>query len=197
MGRKLSDFFDDTSRGRPPREKGLEEREVKMIVETTVAEFIQPIINELKEIKGALDRIERKLEALDKTLKETRVNSSSSRGANRLPARDPEARKVVDALKREGFIYASESHAKLGISGFHLLNIARRLNLVVIDLGGDYCVMSREGYREFLQYLEKINSSDPEEAVGMMGRYGDLFTRLRRIGSVYFDSTTRSWKLLK
>ncbi|MCE4622510.1 MAG: hypothetical protein F7B19_04260 [Desulfurococcales archaeon] len=195
MGRKLSEYFGEGGGGFS-RKSMLDEKEVKKIVEMTVAEFLEPILKELREIKESLKRIEDKLNNIGEVepLQERRRVKG---GSQRALARDPTVRRIIEVIKRDGYIYASEARVKVGINGFQLLNLARRLQLVTIDLDGDYCIMTQEEFDEFRDYLNSIDTSDPEEAANLMGRYRDLFTRLRRIGSVYFDSSSRSWKLLK
>lgn len=197
MPRKLSDYFDDAKRGTPVSQRRIDEKDIKRIVELTVAEFLQPILGELNELKEAVKRVEEKLERIEERLDKSVESAGRGGHSPSTRVRDPLAKKVLEAVEKERCIYASTSRSKLKISGYTLLDVARRLGLEIIDLEGDYCVMSRQGYEEFRRKLSEVKTSDPEEAANKMGIYRDLFTRLRRAGTVYFDASTKQWRLLK
>lgn len=100
-------------------------------------------------------------------------------------------------IGRDGYLLASESRSKTGLSPPALVSLARNLGLIVLDAGGDIAVMTPESYSRFRSMLREVSTSDPEEASSRLGEYGRLFLLLRRKGSVYYDVREGGWRLLE
>ncbi len=151
------------------------------------------------DIAKRLEHIEARLEALEESLKE--VLEALRRLESKLDRLEKGGRalgehRLRSLIEKEGFLLISEARQKLGISPSRLLSLARDLGLVVLDLDGDAAVMSENAYMEFKSKLASIKTSDPEEAASLMGRFAKVFALLRRKGDIYYDSKSRSWKML-
>ena len=165
---------------------------------------ITPSPSELREIKEKLRVIEAKVSILEdllsealETLKsiEAKLKRLEEAQMRQRPGRSGSST-FREYLEREGVILVSESKQKLGVSPQRAVSLARGLEAFVLDLEGDADIMTESTYREFLEKLSTVKTSDPEEAARMLGKYSRIFLLLRRKGDVYYDSRRRRWKLI-
>ena len=157
-------------------------REVKerlKVIEAKVS-LLEDLLSEALE---TLKSIEAKLEKIEEAWKSQKFGSGRGRF-------------FKDLLEKEGVILASDSKQKLGISPQRAVTLAREFGAIVLDLDGDAALMTEDAYREFLDKLSSVKTSDPEEAAKMMGKYSRVFLLLRRKGDVYYDSKGRRWRLI-
>ena len=153
--------------------------------------------DEIRRVEERIRAIEDKLGEMLEVLKriEARLNSlGGSSGAARGGFGGWHSLK--DVLEREGFLLVSEAKRKTGLTPSQALSIARETGAVTLELDGDVAIMSVEAYRDFMEKLSTVKTSDPSEAAQRLGRYGRIFMMLRRRGSIYYDSKSRSWRML-
>ncbi|BAN89571.1 hypothetical protein [Aeropyrum camini] len=152
---------------------------------------------QLAEIRERMSRIEKRLDEVEGLLKAILrlLKSGSDRGVSRRGGSLED--RVLDVIGRDGYLLASESRSKTGLSPPALVSLARNLGLIVLDAGGDIAVMTPESYSRFRSMLREVSTSDPEEASSRLGEYGRLFLLLRRKGSVYYDVREGGWRLLE
>ncbi|MCE4603394.1 MAG: hypothetical protein F7B20_00305 [Aeropyrum sp.] len=174
--RRIDDYF-----RREPRKDRVEMEMVREAIED-LGERLARLEARLDEIEGLLRHISRELGKL------------GVRGYRKSSGSDDAALGVIE---RSGYILASESRQKAGLPPAALISLARDYGLPQLDVGGDIAVFTRESYEEFLDMLEKVRSSDPEEAASELGRYGRVFLLLRKKGSVYYDSKSGLWRILE
>ncbi len=156
----------------------------------------------LSELRAELERLNSRIDILEDLLKEildsVRRVEKDVRGMRSLSSRSSVPAKLKEILSREGYLLASDARHRLGVSPARLVSIARESDdLVILELEGDMAIMSMESYRDFLGKLASTGTSDPEEAARALGRYSKLFLMLRRRGGVYYDSRSKSWKMLE
>jgi hypothetical protein len=142
---------------------------------------LEEIQLELSDLRGAL-----------KTIIDRRGASEgrSSRGFRRRS-------RLAEALREVKYILASESRSRLGMSPHTLRAEAAALGLKILDAGGDFAVLTKDGFEEFKALLSAIETPDPAEAAKEMGDYERLFQALRAGGQVYYDARRRMWRLLE
>ncbi|MCE4601230.1 MAG: hypothetical protein F7C38_06670 [Desulfurococcales archaeon] len=188
---KLSDYLgDDRGRLRSERET-CSEKQIKKIVEITIAEFMEPLMKELKELRKEVSNLRDAVERLDK-----RVKSSSGEGPSRPGRRSPGIERVKRLIEKEGFLLASQSMQKTGVSGYRLASLKGASGFVVLDTGTDFIVFTEDTYNEFINLLSRINTPDPDEAANMLGRFKEAFYTMRNSSMIYYDTKRKGWRLL-
>ena len=192
MRKRIDDFIDARHGEKRFREKKPEpcdniEELVKLTAEVTVAEAVRAILAELKQLRQEIEQLRRELS------QHKSIDARGRRGSRRSNLAD----KLLEALSEEGYILASESKEKLGVSPYKLRELAQQTGSRIIPLEGDLAVVDPEAYREFLMLLASATTSDPEEAARRMGRYKKLFEKLRRSSMVYYDARRGSWRMLE
>ncbi len=191
--RRIDEFIGDDMHGQ--RYYSSHSREeldyiIKATVEATLAALSKGLFSELRAINERLDRIEARLENLERLVK--------SRGYSRGKGRGGISDSVAELLASDGYIIGSASRSKLGISPQRLLSIVSDLdNAVVVDAGIDFIVFTRNSLDRFKRMLREVNVNDPYEAALKLGRFGDAFNILRTAGLVYYDGKHRSWRMLE
>ncbi len=152
----------------------------RLAAEKAVALLAKGILEELKEVRERLERLEA----------EVKRGRGRRRGGGLVE-------KVREALERDRYILGSQARGKVGVSPQALYGVASGMDGVrIIEAGGDFIVFDSMGFDEFRALLSTIQTSDPEEAAKRLGPFRDAFNALRRAGSVYFDGREKRWRIV-
>lgn len=170
---------------------------VKKTVEATVAELARGILGELRRLREEVETLSKKLGQIEAALQACRQQAGRSQERRGQQRRSKLVDKLLEILDTEGYVLASKSREKLGISPYKLRDLALDAGARVIELDGDFAVIDPRAYREFLVLLASTRTSDPEEAAKSMGRYRELFERMRASSLVYYDASRGAWRVLE
>ncbi len=189
--KKLSDYI-----GSEPRARCLTEQEVKVIVEKTVAQFLPGIIDKINELSREIASLRSELQDLRKECLQ-----QASRAGRSLSYRERKKGSLFDKIKiilsENGYVFASQLARELRISPARILDVARELDYILIDLGGDYAIIDPYSLEEFSQMLSSITSPDPLEASRQLGKYATLFEKLRSESLVFYDGRAKKWRIIR
>ena len=189
--KKLSDYIGSGSNSRC-----LSEQEVKIIVEKTIAQFLPGIIGKISELSREIASMRNELQKIRRECMQSAKNPDHS-----LPGRNRKKGSLFDKIRiilsENGYIFASQLAGELHVSPVKVLDIARDLGYVLIDLGGDYVIMDPYSLEEFSQMLSSISSPDPLEASRQLGKYASLFEKLRSESLVFYDGRTKKWRIIR
>ena len=196
--RRISDYLE----GAAARGSGRNVEEVEVIVkktvEATVAELARGILGELRRLREEVESISQRLGELENAMRACRQQSTrpprERRGETR---RSKLVEKLLEILDTEGYVFASKSREKIGVSPYRLREIALDAGAKIIELEGDFAVIDPRAYREFLVILASTRTSDPGEASKSMGRYRELFEKMRASSLIYYDASRGSWRVLE
>ena len=163
-----------------------------------MAELARGIIGELRRLREEVEAISKRLGELENAVKACGQGPGRTRGEKRGEARRSKlVERLLEILDTEGFIFASKSREKLGVSPYRLRDLALDAGAKIIELEGDFAVIDPRAYREFLVILASTRTSDPGEAAKSMGRYRELFEKMRASSLVYYDAGRGSWRVLE
>lgn len=191
MAPKLSDYLGDDRGKLYPEREICSESQIKKIVMITIAEFMEPLMKELRELRKEVSDLRNAVERLDK-----RIKSPSGEAPSRPGRRSPGVEKVRRLIEKEGFLLASQSMQKIGVSGYRLASLKGASGFVVIDTGTDFIVFTEKTYDEFIDILSRIDTPDPDEAASMLGRFKEAFYIMRNSSMIYYDTKRKGWRLL-
>ncbi len=166
---------------------------IKKTVEATVAELVKGIIREIREMRESIEEVKARLEQVERKLSECRGPASRVKTKSRGGLAD----KLAEILAEEGYVLASASRSKLGISPYRLRDLAEEVGARIVELGHDYAVMDPQAYREFILLLSTNKKRDPQEAAKAMGRYKELFEKMREAAIIYYDAKRGTWRIIE
>ncbi|GAB6147625.1 hypothetical protein [Stetteria hydrogenophila] len=194
-GRRIDEYLGG-ERGAPRGASGCDsaviERAAEIAAEKVVARFLSKVVDEIEAIRREVESLRVEVERLSKLVQS--LGRSGGKGFR--SRRTGDSSELAEVLSREGYIFASEARAKLGIGPLRLKSEAEKLGAVVIEGEGDVAVVDRRAYEEFVAMLSSVKTSDPVEASKQLGRYERLFNELRRGGRLYFDARRAMWRIL-
>ncbi len=145
------------------------------------------VLGELESIALAVSDLARKIDEVSARLaKLEEAVKKLEQGKRR--EKDP----IAEKLASEGFLLASEIR---GMNPQAVIEAARNMGALVLDLGFDAAIVDRKAFREFQELLEEAKTSDEEEVRKALGRFYKLFRALRRAGMVYYDSKKKCWRI--
>ena len=162
-----------------------------------MAELARGILGELRRIREEVEALSKKLEEVEGALQACRQQAGRAPQGRGQQRRSKLVDKLLEILDMEGYVLASKSREKLGVSPYKLRDLALDAGARVVELDGDFAVIDPRAYREFLVLLASTRTSDPEEAAKSMGRYRELFEKMRASSLVYYDAGRGSWRVLE
>ena len=189
--KKISDYI-----GSEPRARCLSEQEVKIIIEKTVAQFLPGIIDKINELSREIASLKSELQDMKKECLRL-VGRAGRSPSSRERRKGGLFNKIRIILSENGYAFASQLARELRLSPARILDIARDLGYILIDLGGDYAIIDPYSLEEFSQMLSSISSPDPLEASRQLGKYAALFEKLRSESLVFYDGRTKKWRIIR
>ncbi len=190
MPRKISDYLKEPGKTGPAADVDVV---IKKTVEATAAELVKALLAEIRRLREEVGQLRASIERLEKAC--SRGERPRRQGAQ---GRDSKLLdKLEDALAESGYLLASQSYEKLGVSPYRLRSLAVRAGARIVELENDYAVVDPEAYKEFVLLLSTVSTPDPGEAAKRLGKYGKLFEALRRSSMAYYDTKRKAWRILE
>jgi len=193
--RRISDYLGEEP-PRPPQRRGSDvDLVIKKTVEATVAELVKGLLGEIRSLRETVESLARRVEKLEATVRscQAQARGSPQRGK---PRRSRLADELAGILEAEGYVLASRARARLGVSPQRLRDLAAEVGAEIVELAGDFAVVDREAMGEFLALLKTVRTSDPAEAAKAMGKYKELFEKMREATTVYYDARRGHWRMI-
>ncbi len=153
------------------------------------------VVSSLNALYESLSLIEKRLERIERLMKTTRTQQSLHMSKESL--RDKKGgigvRDALEEIERRGFAFASSIYLSKGIKPRKLLAMARTRGYKIVDLGGDYLIISLSAVAELESRLSSVKTVDQNIASKAAGDLSELFEALRSRGRAYYDARKRRW----
>ena len=171
--------------------------EIAKRLERRISDLINPFT-------AKIDEINRRLGDLIELLEEKTARSEEEPSQPR-PRREARAERPVERGRRASAIDRLREQKIVLYSDVAWMKAPRKLfdklereGAIVIDAGGELVAVDPEFWDRFVEVVQEIGVSDPEEAesllVGSLGEAGGkLFHLLLRAGLVYYDRDAGQW----
>jgi len=198
--RRISDYLGEEPPTRPHRKGGDDvDLVIKKTVEATVAELVKGLLGEIRSLREAVESLSSRVEKLESAMRQCQAGpqARAARGSRGGKRRSRLADELASILESDGFILASKARARLGVSPQRLRDAAAEVGAEVVELAGDFAVVDREAMGEYLALLRTVKTSDPAEAAKAMGKYKELFEKMREATTVYYDARRGYWRMIE
>ncbi|WP_240938911.1 hypothetical protein [Metallosphaera hakonensis] len=162
-------------------------------------ESMDSITNELLSVKKKLGELSERVETIESAL----INRQTIQPSGTEPKREKkeekrpvqeQRRSAMDYLREQGVMYESKmSNLKNPDALFDKLESQ---GAKIIWTAEERIAMDPTFYNNFIAKLAQIHTPDETEAQKHLSRQEhELFQRLRKTGSIYFDNQDKYWKL--
>jgi len=203
---------ESVSRGSEPQLRGGGERsgvalrvveKLMTIIERKVQDMINPFTSKIDENARRLAMLMERIEALEDRVKalEEKIKSleQSERRAGEVAERRERAakrRSIAEILREQGVLFESDIANRIRDRDT-FFNKLSRVGAIVLELKGERVAIDPEFWKEFIQKLENISTSNEDEVSKILNpKEFRLFERLRESALLYFDATSKRWRLL-
>jgi len=193
--RRISDYLGEEPPRPPQRRADDVDLVIKKTVESTVAELVKGLLGEIRSLRESVESLSRRVEKLEAAVRSCQAPARG--GAQRRGRRSRLADELAGILEGEGYVLASRARARLGVSPQRLRDLAAEVGAEIVELAGDFAVVDREAMGEFLALLKTVRTSDPAEAAKAMGKYKELFEKMREATTVYYDARRGHWRMIE
>jgi hypothetical protein len=174
-------------------------------IERKVQDVLMPFTSEIDALKKQLAMVHEKLDRISantRITQETRIPSHEERSQPQretketVPSEKASEKKkdAMSVLKEQGAVYESELNLRNPDAYFTKLE---NEGAKIIMTERERIAIHPDFYAKFVNDLSNIRTADVNEATNLLeGKEAKLFRKLVAEGLAYFDSESKSWKLL-
>ncbi|AOL16172.1 CopG family transcriptional regulator [Sulfolobus sp. A20] len=174
-------------------------------LEKKIQDMINPFTSQIEDIKGKIANLTERVETLEdkigarespkdsepKKVKKDLGNISKSLTASN---REGTKKTAMDVLREQGAIFESELKLNNPDAFFDKLE---KHGAIIIATDSERIAVDQNFMEEFKKKISEIHTSDELEAQKYLTKQEyKLFQKLKQNSLMYFDATTKSWKLL-
>ncbi|MBW9140643.1 MAG: CopG family transcriptional regulator [Candidatus Aramenus sp.] len=162
-------------------------------IERKVQDMINPFTSQIEDLKKRLADLQEKVDSLEeKSLKPKELQPKEK--LQRSPT-SQEKKTALDILSEQGVIFESELKLKDPDRFFEKLE---REGAKILLTDKERIAVDPNFYNSFVDKLSKLSAQDDETAKQQLGKKEfKLFQRLKEAASIYFDSSSKSWKFVE
>ncbi|BCS92127.1 hypothetical protein [Metallosphaera javensis (ex Sakai et al. 2022)] len=168
----------------------------------TIEDVVNPLTVELLNVKKKLGELAERVETIETTIstkpgtqpQEMKRDRRDERKEEKRPPQQQERRSAIDYLKEQGVMYESKlSNLKNPDAFFDRLESQ---GAKIIWTAEERIAVDPTFFQNFLNKLTQIHTPDETEAQKYLSKQEhELFQKLRKTGSIYFDNQDKFWKL--
>lgn len=187
----ISDYIKFRLLSNTPQQRGLE-------AEKNVQDLINPLTVELLNMKKKLGELSEKVEILESmVVSRPSVNPQQERveakKEERRQSQQEQRKGAIDYLREQGVIYESKlTNLKNPDAFFDRLESQ---GAKILWTAEERIAIDPTFFQNFVNKLSQIHTPDEAEAQKYLSKQEhELFQKLRRTGSIYFDNESKHWK---
>lgn len=179
----------------PNTSNSINTEEITKKLERRIQDMINPFTAEVESLKRKIAELSEKIDSIQELQnKKTEKTNNVSKQQQQNPQNQQKSKKtLMEILKEKGAMYESELNLKSPDAFFE--KIEREGGKVLIT-DKERIAVDQEFYANFIKKLSEVHTSDDVEAQKFLNKQEHkLFQKLRSLGIIYFDSSTKSWKI--
>lgn len=163
-------------------------------IERKVQDMVNPFTAEVEDLKRKIAEISEKIENIETKSIESESKSRKEPIYRNDQKEQREKKTAIDYLRDQGAIYESEVKLKNPDLFFEKLE---KQGAKILYTEKERIGLDPKFFDEFSKKLADIHTADDVDAQKFLNRTEyKLFQKLRSAGAVYFDNSTKSWKML-
>ncbi len=164
-------------------------------LERKVLDMINPFTAQIEELKGRLADIQEKIDSLEEKSSKPKDIQPKEKVPSQKPPIYQEKRTALEILSEQGVIFESELKLKDPDKFFDKLE---REGAKIIITEKERIAVDPKFYESFVEKLSRLSAQDDETAKQQLGKKEfKLFQKLKEAAYIYFDSSSKSWKLVQ
>ncbi|QKQ99992.1 hypothetical protein GWK48_06005 [Metallosphaera tengchongensis] len=166
---------------------------------TSVEDALNPITVELLNLKKKLGELAEKVDIIESELTESKQRTQVQESRREFreekrPIQQEQKKSVMDYLREQKVMYERKLRSIRDPDSF--FEKLERNGAKVLYTPEERIAVDPKFYDSFVNKLSKIDTSDETEVQQRLSaEEHELFQKLRKAGSIYFDNQSKSWKL--
>jgi len=185
-------FYSSNSSSQPTQISNVDD--IVRKIERKVQDMVNPFTAEVEDLKRKIAEISEKIENIETKSVENESKPRKEPIYRNEQKEQKEKKTAIDYLRDQGAIYESEVKLKNPDLFFEKLE---KQGAKIVYTEKERIGLDPKFFEEFSKKLNDIHTADDVDAQKFLNRTEyKLFQKLRSAGAVYFDNSTKSWKML-